>query len=178
MAGDGDRYGVGCATPSDGARRRRHADFLGHRAVGARFSAGNSLQSFPDSPLKRSGADVEWKRGIGLLSLNEAREVVSPLGHGGIVAAANRERKLADQALLELLIGVGELNGTDALVGGGDQHASERRTGDGVANDGSHGAAPVLLRSHAELRGGALVEAAAGAVSGGVERGGQGVASL
>src|ERR1019366_7627286 len=178
MAGNCDRYGVGCASSGDGARRRRHADFLGHGAVGARFSAGNSLQTFPDSPLKSGGPDVERKRGIGLLALNEARQVLSPLGHRDIVTAANRERELADQALLELLIGVGELDGADALVGGGDQHASERRTGDGVADDSGYSSAAVLLRGHAELRGRALVETTAGAVSGGIERGGHGVAGL
>src|ERR1019366_9939950 len=120
------------------------------------------------------------------MSLNEAGEVVSPLGHGGIVAAANGERKLAHQALLELLLGIAELKGADALVGGGDQHASERRAAvaddgiakDGVANDSGYGASAVLLRGHAYLRGGALVETAAGAVSGGVEGGGYGVAGL
>ena len=109
---------------------------------------------------------------------DQAGEVLSPLGHGFVVAAANRERELAHQALLQLLVGIGELNGADALVGGGDQHASEGRAGDGVADYGGHGAAAVFLRSHAELRGGALVETAAGAVSGGIERGGHVVASL
>src|SRR5271157_180072 len=111
MTGDCYCYRVRRAGSGYGAGGRWHANFLGHDAVGARFSAGNSLQSFPDSPLKGSRPYVERKRGIGLLPLHEAGEALSPLGHGGIVLAADRERELADQSLHELLIGVGELNG-------------------------------------------------------------------
>ena len=68
--------------------------------------------------------------------------------------------------------------GADAFVGGGDQHASQGRFGDGVADDCGDGPATILLWRHAELRGGAFVEAAAGAVSGGVEGGGHVMAGL
>src|SRR5271169_608259 len=99
MAGDGYGYRIGGAGSSHGSRGFRHAYLFRHGAVGAGFAARNSLQSFPDSALKCGRADVEREGGIGLLSLNEAREILSPLGHGGIVAAADSEGKLADQAL-------------------------------------------------------------------------------
>src|SRR5580658_11367277 len=128
MAGDGHCYGVGGASSSHCSCGFRHAYLFCHGAVGAGFSARNSLQSFPDSTLERGRPDVQRERGIGFLSLNEAREILSPLGHGRIVATADGEGKLADQALYELLIGITELNGADALVGGGDQHASQGRS--------------------------------------------------
>ncbi len=183
MAGNGYSYGVGGAGASDGAGRFGHADFFGDGAVGASFSAGDLLQRLPDTALKGGGADVEGQRGVDLFSLQQAGQGVSPGGHGFVVAAANGERKLAHEALLQLALGVAELDGANTFVGSSDEHESQRRTGemaakDGVADDGGDGAAAVFLRGHAELRGGAFVEAAAGAVSGGVEGGGDVVAGL
>jgi len=79
---------------------------------------------------------------------------------------------------LKLLVGIAEADGANAFVGGGDEHASEGRIGGGVADDGGYGSASILIWGHAELGGGALIEAAAGAVSGGVEGGGDGVSGL
>jgi hypothetical protein len=59
VARDGYRYGVGGAGPGYGPRGFRHADLLRYCAVGAGFAARNSLQAFPDSPLKSGGRDVE-----------------------------------------------------------------------------------------------------------------------
>src|SRR5208337_5247456 len=108
MAGDRDCYGVCRAGSGNGSNSSWHAYLFCHGAVGTRFSPGNSLQAFPDPPLKSGGANIERQRGIRLLSVDEACEVLSPLRHGGIVAAANRERKLPHQALHELLLGVAE----------------------------------------------------------------------
>src|SRR5882757_5418776 len=101
-----------------------------------------------------------------------------PVGHGFVVAAAGGEREFSHQALMEFFFRVGELDGADAFVGGGAQHAAQRRIGDGVADYGGHRATTILFGRQAELAGGAFVEAAAGAVSGGVEGGGYAVSGL
>jgi hypothetical protein len=66
MAGNRDGYGVGGAGPGYGPRGLRHADLLRYRAVGAGFTARNSLQAFPDAPLKSGGANVERQGTVGL----------------------------------------------------------------------------------------------------------------
>ena len=58
MAGDSDRYAVGGAGSGYGAGGGGHADFFGEAAVGARFSAGNSLQCLPNFALKGGSPDV------------------------------------------------------------------------------------------------------------------------
>ena len=80
--------------------------------------------------------------------------------------------------MLEFFFGIGELDGADAFVSGGDQHAAQGRIGNRVADYGGYCAAAIFFGGHAELAGGAFVEATAGAVSGGVERGGYGVSGL
>jgi len=183
MAGDGHGHGVGGTGSGYGTGSFGAADGFGYGVVGAGFSARNFLKGFPDLALKGGCANVERESGIGFATFEEAGEADSPLGECGVIAAAGGEGEFAHEALLELGIVVGELDGADTFVGGGDEHASRGRTGDGaaedgVANHGGDGSAAVFFWSHAELRGGALVEAAAGAVSGGVEGGGDVVSGL
>ncbi len=82
------------------------------------------------------------------------------------------------QAVFQFVVRIGELNGADTLFRGGNQHASQRRIGAGVADRRGDGAATVFVGRHAQLRRGALVEAAARAVAGVVHRAGDGVPGL
>src|ERR1022692_746975 len=125
VARDRDCDSVGGAGPCYGSGRRRHADLFGYGAIGTGFSAWDLLQGLPNAALKRGRSNIQRERGIGFASLKQASQIHPPLGHSGIVAAAGGEGEFAHQALLELAIVVGELDGTDAFVGGGDEHASQ-----------------------------------------------------
>ncbi len=182
VAGDGDGYGVGGAGSGYGAGGFGASDRFGYGGVGAGFSAWNFLEGFPDFALKGGCANVEGESGIGFAPFEEAGEAGSPLGEGGVIAATGGEGEFAHEALLQLGIVVGELDGANTFVGGGNEHASRGRAGDGAAEDGvadhgGDGSAAVFFWGHAELSGGAFVETAAGAVSGGVEGGGNVVSS-
>ncbi len=78
---------------------------------------------------------------------------------------------LTHQALQQLVVGIGELDGADAFVGGRDQHATERRRGNGETDYGGDKCPGDISRASSQAASGALVKAAAGAISGGIQGG-------
>src|SRR5271157_450901 len=121
-----DRYcdRISCAGAGYCSGCCRHADLLCYGAVGAGFASGNSLEGLPDAALEGGCANVQGERWMSILSLDQASEICFPLGQSCVVTAAHGERELAHQSLLQFLVGIGELDGADALVGSGNQHAT------------------------------------------------------
>ncbi len=116
---------------------------------------------------------------VSLLAMHLAEQIaLSRLCIARVVAPPDRERKLMPKAVLEFVVRIGELDGANTFFSGGNQHAPQRRIGAGIADGRGDGAATIFVRSHAQLGGGALVQAAAGAVAGVVHGAGDGVAGL
>ena len=106
---------------------------------------------------------------VGLASRKMAEDVGEPDVKIAIVARDCGVGKFllefGDEAL-----GVTELDGADALVGGGEENRAEAAVADGVTDGESFAAIAVVERSHTELRRRFFVNAAGGRVSGSVQR--------
>ena len=74
----------------------------------------------PHPPLKGGRLNIQGKSGIQTLTTHLAKQIFFPGLHGSVVAPPDGEWKLMSQSVLEFVVGVGELDGANPLVGGRD----------------------------------------------------------
>src|SRR5436309_10352409 len=98
---------------TDGARR---TDRLRDVAVCARFAVGNRLQVAPDLPLERGGFDVERQIDRRRPAIEMRDERAYPFGKSAALAFDRRRRIFMAEILLELLVPVAELHGTESFL--------------------------------------------------------------
>ena len=91
---------------------------------------------------------------------------VNPRPQATPILFACSEGKLALEALQQLAIGPCELNRTNPALRGRNQHAAQWRIRTHISDARCDCASPISIRSHSQLRSGALIQPAAGTVPG------------
>ena len=74
----------------------------------------------PHAPLKRCRLNIQGKCAVQTLATHLPKQIFFPGTHGVVVASSDCEGKLVFESLLEFVVGVGELDGANSLVGGRD----------------------------------------------------------
>jgi hypothetical protein len=120
MTRNGDRDWIGRAGSGYGSRGCGLADRLRHRRIRTRCSEGNRLQLRPYAPLKCRCLNIQRKSGVQTLAMHLEKQICFPRLHGIVVTPPDGEGKLMLQPLLELAVGIGELDGADSLISGCD----------------------------------------------------------
>ena len=111
---------VGRAGSGHSSRGGRLADCLRHRGVRSRCPERNGLQMRPHAPLKRCRLNIQGECAIQTLATHLTEQVFFPRTHGVVVASSDCEGKLMFESLLEFVVGIGELDGANSLVGSSD----------------------------------------------------------
>jgi hypothetical protein len=120
VAGNGNCDRVGRAGSGYGSRGCGLADRLGHVGVGTSCPEGDGLQMRPNAPLKCCRLNVQRQSGVHALAAHLAKQIFFPRAHGLVIAAADGERELVPQPLLEFAVGIGKLDSANSFVGGRD----------------------------------------------------------
>ena len=170
VAGNGERHRVGGAGAGHRTGGARVAHRRGNLGIRARFAARNPPQFLPDPALEGGGADVQRDFRRLAIARCEARHTAGVPGGHAIVRADRGAGELGAKLLLQLRRGVAEANGAYAARGGRHQDLTRRGRHHRESDLQPRAAVAVCRRGHAQLGRAPLVEAAAGAVAGVVER--------
>src|SRR5262249_15380361 len=140
-------------------------------AVGARLTIRNRLQVAPDLPLKGGRFDVERQIELRRPAVQMRDQRAYPLRERSSFTLDGCRRILGTQILLELLVSIAKLDGTQSLVSARDKQPPERRVNDRERNRGARGAAAILRWRDAASGRTLFVYPAARSIAGIVNRG-------
>jgi hypothetical protein len=129
----------------------------------------DGLQSLPDALLESGSAQIKGEVGTLVVALQAADHRRKRFGEDAAIQLNVSGRVFAAQFVHQLRVPAADVDGADTLRRRGNQQLPEVAVLDGIADLHPHSAAAVLRGRHTERR--RLVETAAGAVPGVVERG-------